>query len=566
MTDKNKAPNKTPNPPPTPASEPLLDLQRLVIAIRRRRRVWLSAGLLGLIAGAVLAILMPAKPSAVTRLLIVHEQDQPSDTGTLMRTDIALLQTTKIAKAALDKLGAHDRPEDFVNDYKGTGLTSNVLELTVTASTNQDAIARAKALAEVFVADHIARVQAGATAEAKALADQRDRTADELAKVDATIAKTPTDPKAGHAAELQSLYARRAELASQVSDLGRRAEEAGIGAPRVAAGTQIVDAPRAVPGSLAKTGITNAGIGFVLGLALGLTWAAVTGVVRDKPVLRREIAAHLGASVIAQLPARRRGPAKLWRASRGVGERKRVAATLVHAVRDDFGTVSLLELGCPKIAAELTMDMAEELAAEGPVMVVDDLPDQLLAGRPEVPEGPIRIMGGDAMPMPVWPWERHIGVGSVEPGAAWTDLERLGSETVLVVRAGYADTAWLHTVARQLADIKVPIIGVVLVDSDPRDRSDGTLWDGLHTALRGRSVRTDRPRPDVLTPRSGDPSGLGAVVRLGERATERFAPVEKPGKPGKPSPANGDASHPVDLPTTKFAPARQLKPEQGEVS
>jgi hypothetical protein len=132
---------------------------------------------------------------------------------------------------------------------------------------------------------------------------------------------------------------------------------------------------------------------------------------------------------------------------------------------------------------------------------------------------------------------------------------------VLVVRAGHINTAWLHTVARQLADLKVPIIGVVLVDSDPRDKSDGTLWNGLHTALRGRAARNPRPQTEVVTPRSADPAGLGAVVRLGERPTERFSPVEKS------SPANGDPNRSVDLPTTKFAPVRRkVKPEQGEVS
>ncbi|GGX81257.1 hypothetical protein GCM10010510_27850 [Streptomyces anandii JCM 4720] len=73
---------------------------------------------------------------------------------------------------------------------------------------------------------------------------------------------------------------------------------------------------------------------------------------------------------------------------------------------------------------------------------------------------------------------------------------------MLVVRAGHGSAAWLHTVARQLADQRVPVIGVVLIDPDPRDRTDGTLWDGLHTALRGHRERparlggTDRPRTD----------------------------------------------------------------------
>jgi len=87
---------------------------------------------------------------------------------------------------------------------------------------------------------------------------------------------------------------------------------------------------------------------------------------------------------------------------------------------------------------------------------------------------------------------QRIGVGSVGPGVAWLDLPRLGKETVLVVRAGHASTAWLHTVSRQLADAGVDVIGVVLVHPDPRDRTDGTLWDGLHRVLRGRVRGGDR--------------------------------------------------------------------------
>jgi hypothetical protein len=63
---------------------------------------------------------------------------------------------------------------------------------------------------------------------------------------------------------------------------------------------------------------------------------------------------------------------------------------------------------------------------------------------------------------------------------------------VLVVRAGHGSAAWLHTVARQLADQRIAVIGVVLIDPDPRDHTDGTLWDGLHTALRGHHERLAR--------------------------------------------------------------------------
>ncbi|MFV2120243.1 hypothetical protein ACE14D_18090, partial [Streptomyces sp. Act-28] len=63
---------------------------------------------------------------------------------------------------------------------------------------------------------------------------------------------------------------------------------------------------------------------------------------------------------------------------------------------------------------------------------------------------------------------------------------RVSTRTVLVVRAGHGSAAWLHTVARRLADQRITVIGVVLIDPDPGDRTDGTLWDGPRTVPRGR--------------------------------------------------------------------------------
>ncbi len=157
--------------------------------------------------------------------------------------------------------------------------------------------------------------------------DQRDRMEAELADVNKTIGgRSPdTDPK--DAANLESLFARRAELTSQISDFGQRAEEARVGAPQLVAGTQIVDAPRAVAHSLPKTLVTDAVVGLVLGLFLGLALAAVGVVVADRPVLRRDIAANLGASVIAELP-RRSG--RLWQRKRTRVARERLTTTLAR--------------------------------------------------------------------------------------------------------------------------------------------------------------------------------------------------------------------------------------------
>ncbi|HEY0450373.1 Wzz/FepE/Etk N-terminal domain-containing protein [Actinophytocola sp.] len=588
--------DKTTTVPRSASAEPLLDITRIMVAVRRKRRVWLSFGLLGLIAGGLVAVFLPPAPTAVTQLMVVHENDQPSDSGTLMRTDVAVLHTTRIAGEALKKLGVHESAENFLKSYEGTGLTNNMMEIQVKGTSTQDAVKRAQALADAFIDDHVRRTQDAAAADAKALITQRGRTQDELNKVNAAIntaaAKiaaaledkdgdgVPDGPPNGgvSATETESLYARRAELTSKITDLTNRAEQAGIGAPRVKAGTQIVDAPRPVKSSLLMTGATNAAIGFGLALAAGITTAMVTGVVRDRPVMRADVATNLGASVVAQLPVPHRGLARLWRGSKVVQERRRVAATLVRLVRAGTGSVSVLELGSRRMAAALTLDVASELANDREVVIVedpagrvvaDDLPGRRLEEVIGRADRPIRIIGADDT-SPVVAGEARVGIGSVAPGTAWTDLTHLGGETLLVVRTGFANTAWLHTVARQLADARIPIIGVVLVDPDPRDRSDGTLWDGLHTALRGRaghvpavngsqvtngtSVNGTSANGTSVNGTSGTSAPPPALPSLVPDAVPVVVPVVVP--VGTRADDTNGTNGTADLPTKRFAPVQ----------
>ncbi|WP_413759960.1 Wzz/FepE/Etk N-terminal domain-containing protein [Streptomyces sp. MMBL 11-3] len=476
--------------PPPPAATPLLDLHALVVAVRRRRRLWSSLAVLGLLLGAAVAVLLPPPPTATVKVLVVHEDDQPNDTGTLIRTDVALLGTTRIAGNALKSLNSPEDPEDFMEDYRGTGLTNNLLQIEVTGEDDAQAVARAGALADAFVADHVRRMRQTAAAEAKALLDQRDRMRDELAQVNEAIGdRSPeSDPQAS--ASIESLYARRALLNSRIADFDQRAADARTGTPKIIAGTQIVDAPRAVRHSLPKAAATNGAIGLVLGLVLGLMLAAIGTVVADRPVLRREIAANLGASVIAELSATPRRLSWPWRRRRTRLAHERLTATLARAVHGSTEPVSLLELGCARTTGALALDVAGALTAEGPVAVVDGLPRPRLADSRRKPRDVSVVAGEHAAAVPLT--TRRIGVGSVAPGTAWTDLHHLGGQTVLVVRAGHGSAAWLHTVARQLADQRIPVIGVVLVDPDPRDRTDGTLWDGQRTALRGHYERAAR--------------------------------------------------------------------------
>ncbi|MFD7576177.1 polysaccharide biosynthesis protein, partial [Streptomyces sp. NPDC059810] len=337
-------------------------------------------------------------------------------------------------------------------------------------------------------AAHMARLYGDApTGVSKALLDQRDRLRSDLAQVDKAIGEGSSESGPKVSADMESLFARRAELTSQISDFGRRAAEARIGTPRLVSGTQIVDAPRAVRHSLPRAAATQAAIGLALGLALGLAVAAVGAVVADRPVLRREIAGHIGASVLAELPGR---SPRLWQRRRVRAARTRLTASLARTVRGSAGPVSLLELGSVRATTGIALDLAGALAADGPVAVIDGLPGLPLTHRRPKPGDPTVVSAEGAASVPHQ--QRRLGVGSVAPGTAWTDLQHLGTRTVLVVRAGHGSAAWLHTVARHLSDQRIEVIGVVLIDPDPADRTDGTLWEGPYAARRGEGERPAR--------------------------------------------------------------------------
>lgn len=499
--------------------EPLVDLSGLVAGLRWRRRTWVGLALLGLLLGVASTVVFPTGSTAVARVYVAHEEESFTNATTIGETDVALFETTQVAEGALTALGVTDlRPQDLLRTYQVKAIAANILEVSVAGRDGPDALAKAQALADAYIAAHVGRIQVAADAVAAALNDRRaaaQSQLDALADDIADVAGRPATPAT--AAQLEALYAGRAGLNGQIQDLGQRAQEASIGAPRVAAGTIIVDAPRiAARSSLVAAGIAGA-VGLVLGLGVGLGLALIGTVVSDRPVLRRDIAAHLGASVIAQLPAPRRGPSRLWRRSGPVAERRRVAAVLARVVGTVPGGVSLLEVGCPRPAAALAVEIATEMAADRVVVLIDDLPRRHVQA---IGSGaPVEVLDGASFPVSAAEEAtQYLGVGSTGPGTAWTDLARLGAETLLIVRAGTTPAARLHEVARQLVDVGVHVIGIVLVHPDPRDGTDGTLWDGLHHALRGRAAAIAARYPDelVLVPA---PDGHRNVAGAGHNST-----------------------------------------------
>jgi len=503
-------------------AEQLLDLDRLVSDLRARRRLWVTFALVGLVLGLLAVVVRAPAPQATARVLVAHSDESVSDPTSLIETDIALFETTQVAAAAMQELGLDGSAAGFVGTYGGEGLTPNVLQITANGPTYAEAERRAQVLAETFVTSHVRRVEQTAEARSKALLDRQAELLAVSQEVSDTIAATiaagaaapPGSAEASEiASQLDAQYNRRAGLADQILSLQTQAEAAALGAVDVAAGTRIVDDARPIGASLLGSAIKYGPAGLVLGLGAGLALAAVLSVIRDRPIRRRDIAAHLGISVIAQVPAVRSGPAGWWRSGRRNQARQRAAVTIAGVVGDAPRSASLLEVGCPRTVAALALDVAEEIASARDVVLVDGLRGAhaaRLAARsgstvPVVPRG-----DAPQPDMSAADPRLTLGVASLAPGEPWLDLAHLGAETLLGIRAGSATTARLHHIARLLADVGVTPMGVVLVEPNPADHSDGALWDAAHLVRHFRDSRRPQRQagsaPSEATPLQPSPA------------------------------------------------------------
>ena len=94
-----------PNAEPQPSRRYMggfVSLHFVLIAISRRKRIWITLALVGLLVGMSLHVVIPRKYTAQTELLLFHN---PNDDPTRdMATDVQLLQSEAVAQKVINEL------------------------------------------------------------------------------------------------------------------------------------------------------------------------------------------------------------------------------------------------------------------------------------------------------------------------------------------------------------------------------------------------------------------------------------------------------------------------------
>ena len=287
--------------PAVDAAVGLASLSFITAAIRRRTRFWCLAGVLGLLLGAGLYVAHPPKVVATTDMLL--ELGPNEDLNTAIQTDAALATSRPVAGAALQKLGLNESTDAFLHSYTATGVTNRLLQIAVSASSPDEAVRRANALAQAFL-----------TYRSKQLLAYQDLTISPLEQ-EVSTAKARVAALQSRVDSLTGLTAPTSEQSQQLTDLtaqlnnaratlsvlvqsARSTQQTVTSATNTAVhGSHIINPGSAVVKSRIKTAIIYAFTGMLGFLFIGIGIVAVSALMSDKLRRRDDVAQALGVPV-----------------------------------------------------------------------------------------------------------------------------------------------------------------------------------------------------------------------------------------------------------------------------
>lgn len=533
-----------PDTPPQPSREHLgqfVSLHYVARALGRTKRAWLTIGFIGLLIGLSLPVVIPAKYVAQTTLEMFHNPaDDPSKD---MATDVALLESGAVAEKVINKLGLKVTAQKLTSEYSGNAVTDQVLDVTISAPTESQAIDEANVLANEFLSFRSQLLNKQNDAVVKALQSQITGLGKQnnLLTVEANNLGAPAAGTAIYD-QLQSLDNERNQNINQITTLQQTIQTDNLTTTSIIDQSQVIGgSATAVTHSTVKTYLTDAASGLVAGFAIGLGIFTFITLMSDRIRLRSEFAAaaqspvelSVGRFGRIKVMRKRRLRRKLSTPGRPVELMSRYLRSVVHSV------------GAPKQLAVVSIDSLEPSALsiailagrlavfEGQrVMVVDLSPGRILGELLGVAEPETRIVfvkgawvpvlvavpsqddpvielpeqGIDVDGMPGNAWtspEVVLALTTLDPSTGARHLRTVADEAVLVVTAGRSNAIQVRAAAEMLSAAGLNVRSIILVGADRNDDSLGLVQTDLRADERGTRIEdlveetyTSRNTPD----------------------------------------------------------------------
>jgi capsular polysaccharide biosynthesis protein len=479
--------------PPGVTPGAYVSLHYLRSALRRRWRLVATTTMAGVLLAVASLMHAPTTVTAEATVLLAH--DSSTDPSTAIATDTSLLTTRTVARKVIEQLDLPMTPDEFLGTFSHTQVSTQVLDLELTAPTSGEAVRRLAALSQAFLS--FRNEQLRAQAQAVVTTDQ-SRIVDLRSQIDQLNGQYNAALAEGRSSEASELLGQRVQIASQISTLQQTMQDALLQADSLATASHVVDQAAVVPEAPLKGDVLTVMSGLIGGLALGVGLVFATALVSNRLRRREEVATALGSQVRFSAGAvHGRVP---WGRSRRRRNLDVLAAGLVSAVpveRDERAQLALLGAGDPRAAATVLKRAAHDLQDRGENVLMVDLTstgwldrdglDGALkvyrpgGRRPELTAGPLSLVA--SMP-PQTPhlnprhqqWNQAdvvLVLGEVELGVGTSYLNEWADRAVVLVGAGRVSAEFVRSTGRLLARSGPSLEFAMLVGADSTDESMG---------------------------------------------------------------------------------------------
>jgi capsular polysaccharide biosynthesis protein len=323
---------------------PFVSLPYLMAAVRRRWRLCAATGLAAASVALVLSLAYLPSYSATTTLLLRHPN--LANPTRAMANDTEFLETRSVARDVVRRLGLDVTPTELVADSAAFPLSDNVMQITVSAPSVDEAVRRADALAQAFLDFRKSEFERQWRVTADALTEREKELSGDLESVVNEISRLAPAAEGARDADVRGfgeLLTRRADLSRELEEIRQRIDDGAIETQSIVGQSRIVDAASEDERSPLKALAFNVIAGTVGGLGLGVGLVMLQAAASDRVRWRGDVAAALGAPVAVSTGAFR-GPlwVQRWRFRR---HRARPNADLARIVRHLADTLSSVDSG-----------------------------------------------------------------------------------------------------------------------------------------------------------------------------------------------------------------------------
>lgn len=477
----------------------MVSLQFMKAALRRRRSVWITTAVLGLVIGAGYHVVVPVPRTATAIVYLGHPTTGVSTSQA--QDDLAMLNTTAVADRALASLDEPGlTPAQLLGKAPGTLLSDSVLAITVAGSTPAQALARVHALARAYL-DYRSQQYAAQNESIVAAANrQESRLEARIAGLSARIAALGTSTP-GTAATLES---QRAAATAEVGSLQGTVQQDQLNELSVTKGSRILSPGTVGHASEKKVLAVDGLTGLVAGLGAGALAVVVAAVLSDRPRSREDVAELLDAPVEVSIrPLRRRWGLRRRPLLDLAASPDPALRTLEHYLRGRLTVRGLpasqlvVSSDEPRAPGATLVALGAAFAAAGKrVVLVDATAGRTMARALDTSDVGFRPVARQPFPaltllVPPAPWETEdddrwryslgaladadvvLVLATVDPAVGARHLLGWGPDAVVAVTAGRSTAARLGVVRELLEDAGVHVASAVLLGADPGDDSVG---------------------------------------------------------------------------------------------